>query len=136
MTARHLTLVFVAALAVAWGLLPDFSITLLNYIGLYALVAAGRHDEARAVLDAMVQAFGREDDVRDRFRDRAEAGACIARLHARKTALYVDLVARGTVQLRPGVARLLQAARQLQQQLNLRGAVLPASGMRSRSRRE
>ena len=38
--------------------------------------------------------------------------ARIARLHARKTALYVDLVARGAVQLRPGVARLLQAARE------------------------
>ena len=41
-----------------------------------------------------------------------EATARIARLHARKTALYVDLVARGAVQLRPGVARLLQDARQ------------------------
>ncbi len=41
MTTRHLTLAFVAALAIAWGLLPDFSITLLTYIGLYALVAAG-----------------------------------------------------------------------------------------------
>jgi branched-chain amino acid transport system permease protein len=41
MTTRHLTLAFIVALAVAWRLLPDFSITLLNYIGLYALVAAG-----------------------------------------------------------------------------------------------
>ena len=41
MTSRHLTLAFIVALAVAWGLLPDFSITLLTYIGLYALVAAG-----------------------------------------------------------------------------------------------
>jgi len=41
-----------------------------------------------------------------------EAAARIARLHARKTAIYVDLVARGAVQLRPGVARLLQAARE------------------------
>lgn len=41
-----------------------------------------------------------------------EAAARIARLHARKTVLYVDLVARGAVQLRPGVARLLQDARQ------------------------
>jgi branched-chain amino acid transport system permease protein len=40
-TRRRLTLVFVAALALAWGWLPDYSITLLNYIGLYALVAAG-----------------------------------------------------------------------------------------------
>jgi branched-chain amino acid transport system permease protein len=41
MTARHLSLAFVASLVIAWGLLPDFTITLLNYIGLYALVAAG-----------------------------------------------------------------------------------------------
>ena len=41
-----------------------------------------------------------------------ETSARIARLHARKTALYIDLVARGAVQLRPGVARLLQAARE------------------------
>lgn len=37
--------------------------------------------------------------------------ARIARLHARKTALYGELVAQGRVALRPGVARLLQAAR-------------------------
>ena len=41
MTRRRLTVLFVAALALAWGWLPDYSITLLNYIGLYALVAAG-----------------------------------------------------------------------------------------------
>jgi beta-phosphoglucomutase-like phosphatase (HAD superfamily) len=41
-----------------------------------------------------------------------EAAARIARLHARKTAFYVDLVARGAVQLRPGVARLLHASRE------------------------
>jgi beta-phosphoglucomutase-like phosphatase (HAD superfamily) len=40
-----------------------------------------------------------------------EAPARIARLHGRKTAIYGDLVARGVVQLRPGVARLLLAAR-------------------------
>ena len=40
-----------------------------------------------------------------------DAAARIASLHARKTAIYIDLVARGTVQLRPGVARLLRAAR-------------------------
>lgn len=40
-----------------------------------------------------------------------QAAACIASLHARKTAIYIDRVMRGTVQLRPGVARLLQAAR-------------------------
>jgi beta-phosphoglucomutase-like phosphatase (HAD superfamily) len=36
--------------------------------------------------------------------------ARILQLHARKTAIYVDLVAQGRVALRPGVARLLQAA--------------------------
>ena len=41
-----------------------------------------------------------------------DAAARIARLHARKTAIYVDLVARGVVQLRPGVERLLRAARE------------------------
>lgn len=41
MNTRHLTLAAVAALAVAWGLLPDFTLTLLSYIALYALVAAG-----------------------------------------------------------------------------------------------
>jgi beta-phosphoglucomutase-like phosphatase (HAD superfamily) len=41
-----------------------------------------------------------------------DAAACIARLHARKTAIYGGLVARGAVQLRPGVAHLLHAARE------------------------
>lgn len=41
MTRRHLTLLFVAALAVAWPLLPEFTATVFSYIGLYALVAAG-----------------------------------------------------------------------------------------------
>ena len=41
MNTRHLTLAAVAALAVAWGLLPDFTLTLLSYIALYALVATG-----------------------------------------------------------------------------------------------
>lgn len=42
---------------------------------------------------------------------RPDTGDRIVRLHARKTALYGDLVARGQVQLRPGVERLLRAAR-------------------------
>ncbi len=42
---------------------------------------------------------------------RPDTGDRIARLHARKTAIYGDLVARGRVQLRPGVERLLRAAR-------------------------
>ncbi|MED5618079.1 branched-chain amino acid ABC transporter ATP-binding protein/permease [Ideonella sp. BN130291] len=41
MRARHLTLVAVALLAAAWGFLPPFTITLLCYIGLYAIVAVG-----------------------------------------------------------------------------------------------
>ena len=41
MNTRHLTMAAVAGLAVAWGLLPDFTLTLLSYIALYALVAAG-----------------------------------------------------------------------------------------------
>ncbi len=41
MNSRHLTLAAVAALALSWGLLPDFTLTLLSYIALYALVAAG-----------------------------------------------------------------------------------------------
>lgn len=41
MTSSRLTLLLVAALALAWAWLPEYSITLLNYIGLYALVAAG-----------------------------------------------------------------------------------------------
>ena len=40
-TPRTLTLVFVVGLALAWGWLPDFTVSLLSNIGLYALVAAG-----------------------------------------------------------------------------------------------
>lgn len=41
MKSRHLVLACVAAFALAWGLLPDFTVSVLAYIGLYALVAAG-----------------------------------------------------------------------------------------------
>ena len=41
MTKRQLTLLAVALLLVAWGFLPEFTVTMLNYIGLYALVAVG-----------------------------------------------------------------------------------------------
>jgi branched-chain amino acid transport system permease protein len=40
-SARHLVLAAVALLLLSWGFLPEFSVTLLNYIGLYALVALG-----------------------------------------------------------------------------------------------
>ena len=41
MTSRHLTWIFIALLAAVWGFLPPFTITLLNYIGLYSMVAVG-----------------------------------------------------------------------------------------------
>jgi branched-chain amino acid transport system ATP-binding protein/branched-chain amino acid transport system permease protein len=41
MTPRALTVLAVLALAVAWPWLPEFTITLLCYIGLYSMVAAG-----------------------------------------------------------------------------------------------
>ncbi|MET3497905.1 branched-chain amino acid ABC transporter ATP-binding protein/permease [Variovorax boronicumulans] len=40
-TPRQLTLVFVVALALAWGFLPEFTVSVLSNIGLYALVAVG-----------------------------------------------------------------------------------------------
>jgi len=40
-TPRQLTLACVAALALAWGFLPEFTVSVLSNIGLYALVAAG-----------------------------------------------------------------------------------------------
>ncbi len=41
MTRRHLTLVCIAALALSWAWLPEFTVTLFSYIGLYSMVAAG-----------------------------------------------------------------------------------------------
>ena len=41
MSARQLTWACVAALALAWGFLPEFTLTVMSYIGLYAMVAAG-----------------------------------------------------------------------------------------------
>ena len=41
MTRRQLTLCAVALLLGAWGFLPEFTIAILNYVGLYALVAVG-----------------------------------------------------------------------------------------------
>jgi branched-chain amino acid transport system permease protein len=41
MTRRHLTLLCVIALALCWAWLPEFTVTLFSYIGLYSLVAAG-----------------------------------------------------------------------------------------------
>ena len=40
-TRRQLTLAAVAILAIAWGWLPEFTVVIMSYIGLYALVAAG-----------------------------------------------------------------------------------------------
>ena len=41
MTRRQLTLAAVALLALCWPFLPEFTVVVLSYIGLYALVAAG-----------------------------------------------------------------------------------------------
>ena len=41
MTSRHVTWIFIALLALAWGFLPPFTVTLLNYIGLCSMVAVG-----------------------------------------------------------------------------------------------
>ena len=40
-TPRQLTLVCVVLLALSWGFLPEFTVSVLSNIGLYALVAAG-----------------------------------------------------------------------------------------------
>jgi len=41
MTSSHVTWIFIALLALAWGFLPPFTVTLLSYIGLYSIVAVG-----------------------------------------------------------------------------------------------
>ena len=41
MKPMHLVLAFIVLLGAAWGFLPPFTVTLLSYIGLYALVAVG-----------------------------------------------------------------------------------------------
>ncbi|MEJ8815019.1 branched-chain amino acid ABC transporter ATP-binding protein/permease [Variovorax ureilyticus] len=41
MTRRHLTLICIAALALSWAWLPEFTVTMFSYIGLYSMVAAG-----------------------------------------------------------------------------------------------
>src|SRR5437868_12638445 len=41
MTRRHLTFLCIAALALSWPWLPEFTVTLFSYIALYAMVAAG-----------------------------------------------------------------------------------------------
>ncbi len=41
MTRRQLTLGAIGLLIAAWGFLPEFTVTMLNYIGLYALVTLG-----------------------------------------------------------------------------------------------
>lgn len=51
------------------------------------------------------------------------AAACIARLHARKTAIYVASVQAGALALRPGVARLLRQARAQSQTHGLQLAI-------------
>ena len=41
LTRAQLTLVFVAALAITWGFLPEFTVVVMSYIGLYSIVAVG-----------------------------------------------------------------------------------------------
>ncbi|MDO9403263.1 MAG: branched-chain amino acid ABC transporter ATP-binding protein/permease [Polaromonas sp.] len=41
MSPRHLTIAAAVLLAAVWTFLPEFTLTLLNYIGLYSLVAVG-----------------------------------------------------------------------------------------------
>lgn len=41
LTRRGLTLAAVLALAISWGFLPEFTVVVVSYIGLYALVAVG-----------------------------------------------------------------------------------------------
>ncbi|MBB3180758.1 ABC transporter permease subunit [Variovorax sp. Sphag1AA] len=41
MTRRHFTLICIAALALCWAWLPEFTVTMFSYIGLYSMVAAG-----------------------------------------------------------------------------------------------
>ncbi|MEJ8823817.1 branched-chain amino acid ABC transporter ATP-binding protein/permease [Variovorax humicola] len=41
LTRRHLTLAAIALLAGVWGWLPEFTVVVMSYIGLYALVAVG-----------------------------------------------------------------------------------------------
>ena len=41
MTSRHMTWLAIALLAIAWPFFPAFTVTLLCYIGLYAMVAVG-----------------------------------------------------------------------------------------------
>ncbi|MEJ8858608.1 branched-chain amino acid ABC transporter ATP-binding protein/permease [Variovorax robiniae] len=41
LTRRHLTLAAVLALAVIWNWLPEFTVVVMSYIGLYAIVAVG-----------------------------------------------------------------------------------------------
>ena len=41
LTRRGLTLAAVLALAISWGFLPEFTVVVISYIGLYALVAVG-----------------------------------------------------------------------------------------------
>ena len=46
MTPRRITLLAIALLALAWPLLPPFTVTLLDYIGLYCAQRAGAETSA------------------------------------------------------------------------------------------
>jgi branched-chain amino acid transport system permease protein len=40
-TRQHLTFLFIATLAILWPLLPEFTVVIVSYIGLYSIVAVG-----------------------------------------------------------------------------------------------
>ena len=67
------------------------------------LIGGGKERMASLLTPAFVTAAGLPEDP-------ARQRAAIADWHARKTQIYLDLVARGAVPPRPGIARLVAAA--------------------------
>jgi len=67
------------------------------------------------------------DRYRPEFTPPEDPDALIARLHAEKTRLYVERVARGALGLRSGVARLIREARQEGVRLAIATTTTPAN---------
>jgi hypothetical protein len=78
--------VFVALLAGAPLVLPEFTVTLLNYIGLYALVALGSGAAHRCGRADLVRAGGvrRPGRLHDRGAHRVDRAARLARVDRRQ----------------------------------------------------
>lgn len=95
-----------------------------------AFAAAGLDWHWDAALYArLLEVTGGKERIR-RYADthgEAIGDAAIARLHADKTARYVASVAAGAVSLRPGVARLLQEAREAGLRLAIATTTTPAN---------